>query len=233
MLSGRMEYRSSSVNRSMAICCAQSEVKVKSNPPPRIVPTTLVIPLGKRYCGVTLAGALGFSFSPVNPLSHAVANRANTSTGVARAIVLSLMLVPLSRSGGRSRCDVDHEAEAARGGELPELESLCVAVVERRLGIDVGYLRVQPQVAADKGEVERRDADPVAHRCRGRIAELHLTQLHEAGVVDVRLVDLEERVEVGLRRHLGGVRRAVRVYPGHDHAATIRDRLCRLAPLER
>src|SRR5665213_1926859 len=139
MLSGRIEYVSSSVKRSIAICCAQSDVSVRSRLPPRAMPTTLDIALGKRNAGLTVPGAFGFLFIPVivllsQPFTSNAMARQEATPNVVESLICSSYSV---RIWWRSRRDVDREPEALRGRNSDELDALDVAVVERRFGVDV------------------------------------------------------------------------------------------------
>src|SRR6185437_6236217 len=136
----------------MAMCCAHSEVSVRSKLPPRARPTTSVIALGKRNCGVTLGGALGFLLTPVRPLlSHPLTRSASAITGAKPIFVESLICSSHSvRIERRSWRDVDEETETACRWKTGELNSLDIAVVERRFRIDVWCRGVHPQVTADE-----------------------------------------------------------------------------------
>src|SRR6185437_4578444 len=200
MLSDRMEYVSSSVKRSSAMCCAQSGVSVRSKLPPRARPTTSVTAVGNRNCGVTLGGAFGFLLIPVRPLlSHPLASSAMARAEVTPIVVESLICSSHSvRIGWRSRRDVDGKAEALRGWDTDELDSLNVAVVERSLWIDVRSRGVEPQIPSNERHVHRRDAEPAGHRLRHLVVESHFTQLGEGCTHYVGFVVLEQGVEIRL-----------------------------------
>src|SRR4029077_4198982 len=62
------------------------------------------------------------------------------------------------------------------------------------LGVIAGVVRPGLQVAAADAEVDAREAEGALHPGRiERVAQRDLAQLHEAGVLDARLVDPDER----------------------------------------
>src|SRR6185503_15705920 len=96
----------------------------------------------------------------------------------------------------------DLNPEAANGRQLPELHALETGRSERRLGIDVGCLRPEEQVASDDRQAQLIAAHDAGKPRREAKGQPRFPKLREARVVYPALVNRQERMEVLLGRHV-------------------------------
>gem|GEM_PF-4273501 len=103
--------------------------------------------------------------------------------------------------------EADVETLASRLRYAGQFESLGIAVVEVGFGIDVGDVAVdEPQVATHHRDRRHFDGGAAEDGLRQAVAELHLTELDEAGVVDELLSNLpRDPAVVGFRKRLDRV----------------------------
>src|SRR2546423_1166735 len=129
---------------------------------------------------------------------------ASATTAAARKVLCVRIVYMLTRRLGRSRGDVDLEAQAAGGGQLAKLDPLRVTGAERRLRIDVRRVAVRPQVPANEGDVHLVTGELPRQLVRDVPPETQLTKLHETGVVHEELLDSVDGLEVVLGQDVRG-----------------------------
>src|SRR5690242_12633889 len=147
-------------------------------------------------CADAAVGRFGLldSLSPVRNVSQPAVPRSSPRHASATYV---LRYIGRVSSGLVVQGDREHERTCLRIVEVVHATGADVTrnrAAEVGLGIVAGVVRPRLQVAAADAEVDAREAEGALHPRRvERVADRDLAQLHEARILDARLVDPDER----------------------------------------